>query len=64
MNRIAAASPTGPATFGVPAPKFGRAEAPGVLAIIQGIAHATTDDAERNARGAQVLDGLYEQLAR
>jgi hypothetical protein len=44
--------------------KFGRDEAAGVLAIIQGIALATTDDDERIARGSQVLDGLYGQLSR
>jgi len=44
--------------------KFGRDEAPGVLAVIQGIALATTDDAERIERGTLVLDGLYGQLSR
>ena len=44
--------------------KFGRAEASGVLAVMQGIAHATDDDEERIARGSLVLDGLYEQLSR
>ena len=44
--------------------KFGREEAPGVLAIMQGIAHATDDDDERIARGSHVLDGLYERLSR
>lgn len=44
--------------------KFGRDEAAGVLAVIQGIALATTDDAERIERGTLVLDGLYGQLSR
>ena len=44
--------------------KFGRNEAAGVLAVIQGIALATTDDAERIERGTLVLDGLYGQLSR
>jgi hypothetical protein len=44
--------------------KFGRPEAAGVLAIIQGIAHATSDDDERITRGSLVLDGLYGQLSR
>jgi hypothetical protein len=44
--------------------KFGRPEAAGVLAIIQGIAHATTDDHQRIERGSLVLDGLYGQLSR
>ena len=43
--------------------KFGRAETAGVLAVIQGIANATTDDAERISRGSLVLDGLYAQLS-
>ena len=42
--------------------KYGRKETAGVLAVIQGIASATKDDAERIARGAAVFDGLYEQL--
>ena len=42
--------------------KFERAEAAGVLAVLQGIANATDDDAERIERGAQIFDGLYEQL--
>jgi hypothetical protein len=44
--------------------KFGRSEAAGVRAVIEGIAGATDDDAERIARGAPVFDGLYEQFAR
>lgn len=42
--------------------KFERAEVPGVHAVLQGIANATDDDLERVKRGAQVFDGLYEQL--
>ena len=42
--------------------KYGRKETAGVLAVVQGIASATKDDAERIARGAAVFDGLYEQL--
>jgi hypothetical protein len=44
--------------------KFRRAEAPGILAVVQGIALATKDDAERIERGALVFDGLYGQLER
>ncbi|MGH7679474.1 MAG: chromate resistance protein ChrB domain-containing protein [Gemmatimonadaceae bacterium] len=44
--------------------KFGRDEAAGVLAVVQGIALATKDDAERIKRGSLVFDGLYGQLAR
>jgi hypothetical protein len=42
--------------------KFGRVEAPGVLMVLQGIAHSTDDDHERIAKGSAILDGLYEQL--
>lgn len=42
--------------------KFGREETAGVLAVLQGIANATSDDAERVERGGQIFDGLYEQL--
>lgn len=44
--------------------KYGRDEAAGVRAIVEGIAHATDDDAERIERGALVFDGLYQQLGR
>jgi hypothetical protein len=44
--------------------KFGRLEAPGVLAVVQGIALATKDDAERIEHGSTVFDGLYGQLSR
>ena len=42
--------------------KYERPEAAGVLAVVQGIANGTKDDAERVARGALVFDGLYDQL--
>ena len=42
--------------------KFGREETPGVLAVMQGVALAMSDDTDRIARGALVLDGLYSQL--
>jgi hypothetical protein len=44
--------------------KYGRDEAAGVRAIVEGIAHATDDDVERLERGALVFDGLYQQLGR
>jgi hypothetical protein len=44
--------------------KYGRDEAAGVRAVIEGIAHATDDDVERIERGALVFDGLYQQLQR
>ncbi len=44
--------------------KFGREEAPGIAAVIQGIALASDDDAQRIDRGALVFDGLYGQLGR
>jgi hypothetical protein len=44
--------------------KFGREETSGVLAVMQGVALAVSDDADRIARGALVLDGLYSQLQR
>ena len=43
--------------------KFGRAEAAGVRAVIEGIALATQDDLERVERGSMVFDGLYGQLS-
>ena len=42
--------------------KFGRAETPGVAAVLQGIAATTSDDAERLARGGALFDGLYATL--
>ena len=44
--------------------KFRRAETPGVLAVIQGVALAAADDAARIERGSLVLDGVYSQLQR
>jgi hypothetical protein len=43
--------------------KFGRAEAAGLAALVDGIAGAHGDDAARLARGAAVLDDLYEHFA-
>jgi hypothetical protein len=42
--------------------KFGREETSGVLAVMQGVALATPDDADRLSRGTLVLDGLYAQV--
>jgi len=42
--------------------KFERPEAPGIVAVIRGIAATTKGDAKRLARGAAVFDGLYDQL--
>lgn len=39
--------------------KFGRAEAPGIALLVDGIAAAHEDDAERLERGAAVFDDLY-----
>ena len=44
--------------------KFGRSEAAGVRAVVEGIAGATDDDAARITRGTPVFDGLYEQFSR
>jgi hypothetical protein len=44
--------------------KFGREETPGVLAVMQGVALAMSDDADRISRGALILDGLYSQVQR
>jgi hypothetical protein len=44
--------------------KFGREETPGVLTVMQGVALTMSDDTDRIARGALVLDGLYSQLQR
>lgn len=44
--------------------KFVRDEAPGVAAVLRGIANATDDDAERIARGSPIFDSLYGQLRR
>jgi hypothetical protein len=42
--------------------KFGRPEAPGVERLVDGIARAHGDDETRLARGAAVLDDLYESF--
>ena len=42
--------------------KYGRAEAAGVAAVLQGIAATARDDAERIERGAALFDGLYASL--
>ena len=42
--------------------KFGRPEAPGVKAMIAGIAEETRDDAERIARGSALFDALYRSI--
>jgi hypothetical protein len=42
--------------------KFGRVEAPGIAAIVGGIALAHPGDAERLEQGAVVFEGLYAQL--
>jgi hypothetical protein len=44
--------------------KFSHAETPGVLAVMQGVALAMSDDADRIARGSLILDGLYSQVQR
>ena len=43
--------------------KFGRPETAGIAAIVAGIVATTEDGAERLARGAVVVEGLYAQLA-
>jgi hypothetical protein len=42
--------------------KFGRPEAPGVAAVLGGIARAHAADTERVRHGAAIFDGLYTQL--
>ena len=44
--------------------KFGREEAAGIAAVLQGLALATDDDDQRVERGALLFDGLYGQLRR
>jgi hypothetical protein len=44
--------------------KFGREEAAGIAAVLEGIALSTADDEERIARGTLVFDGLYGPLRR
>jgi hypothetical protein len=43
--------------------KYGRAETAGVKSLIAGIATPGTDDEQRLARGAVLLDGLYDSFA-
>lgn len=43
--------------------KYGRAETAGVKSLIAGIATAGTSDEQRLARGAVLLDGLYDSFA-
>jgi hypothetical protein len=42
--------------------KFGREEAPGIAALMRGLARAYPDDAARLERGATALDDLYASL--
>jgi hypothetical protein len=42
--------------------KFGREEAPGIAALVRGLARAYPDDAARLERGAAALDDLYASL--
>jgi hypothetical protein len=42
--------------------KFGREETPGIAGLIDGIVLAHNDDAQRVARGAAMLDDLYQYL--
>ena len=44
--------------------KFGREETAGIAAVLQGVALATDDDAQRIERGSLLFDGLYGQLHR
>jgi hypothetical protein len=43
--------------------KYGRAETAGVKSLISGIATPGADDEQRLARGAVLLDGLYDSFA-
>ena len=43
--------------------KFGRPEAPGIASLIDGLALAYPEDAERLERGAAVFEGLYAYIA-
>ena len=43
--------------------KFGRAESPGLAALIEGLVLAYPDDAERLERGAAVFEGLYAYIS-
>jgi hypothetical protein len=42
--------------------KFGREEAPGIAALVRGLARAYPDDAARLERGAAAMDDLYASL--
>jgi hypothetical protein len=42
--------------------KFDRAEAPGIAAIVEGIAATQPDDEERLRQGAVVFEGLYQRF--
>jgi hypothetical protein len=42
--------------------KFGREEAPGIAALVRGLARACPDDATRLERGATAFDDLYASL--
>ena len=42
--------------------KFGREEAPGIAALVRGMAKACSDDATRLQRGAAAFDDLYASL--
>jgi hypothetical protein len=44
--------------------KFGRAEAPGILQLVNGLALAHADDLERLDRGFALFDDLYESFRR
>ena len=44
--------------------KFGRPEAAGIASLIDGLALAYPDDAERLERGAAVFEGLYAYISR
>jgi hypothetical protein len=43
--------------------KFGRPESPGIASLIDGLALAYPDDAERLERGAAVFEGLYAYIS-
>ncbi len=44
--------------------KFGRPETPGLRLVLDGLARSQGDDESRLARGAAMLDDLYEQLGK
>ncbi|MDQ8165273.1 MAG: chromate resistance protein [Gemmatimonadota bacterium] len=44
--------------------KFGRAEVAGLAMMMQGLKRTVDDDATRIARGAELLDALYEEMKR